>query len=125
MAPGGMLGRLPHALPGRPVLQIIISTNKEQVLNEKKMTVGFGTTVVTGHSEVIQSGEYDDFEVFFNKVTSTWGEIWANVYGANPAGGWQGWLRCLRGVCRVRRVCSGLTAGRSHRSACVAVARCC
>lgn len=87
MSPGGMLGRLSHALPSHPVLQIIISTNKEQVLNEKKMTVGFGTTVVTGHSEVIQSGEYDDFEVFFKKVTSTWADTWANVYGANPAGG--------------------------------------
>ncbi|CAG9465508.1 unnamed protein product [Pedinophyceae sp. YPF-701] len=92
--PEGTRNTKPHALPlkrgmlkyswsrGLP-FQIIVTTNKERVLSEKKMAVKFGVTCCTGFSEVIESKRYkDDFDGFMEEVQRVWDKEWAEVYKA-------------------------------------------
>lgn len=45
-----------------------MTRNKELVLSEKKMRAGYGATLISGFSDVIESRDYPDFEAFAAKV---------------------------------------------------------
>ena len=55
--------------PLHPVqCQVIMTKDKELVLSEKKMRAGFGATLVTSFSDVIESKDFRDFESFAAEV---------------------------------------------------------
>lgn len=67
-------------------VQIVMSANKEAVISEKDLSVGFGCTIITSYSEVIHSGNYNDFDSFFKKLQSVWDAKWKEVFSAEPQG---------------------------------------
>lgn len=79
-------GMLHYAYSRKLPVQIIISAGKEAVLDEKECRVGFGCTIVTSYSEVIQAQQYPDFEAYFNKIQTVWHAEWQQVFTADPAG---------------------------------------
>ena len=57
-----------------------MTKDKELVLSEKKMRAGFGATLVSGYSDVIESKDFAEFEAFAAEVRF-WGlnclsEVW-------------------------------------------------
>jgi len=72
-------GMLHYAYDRNIPVQIVIGGNKESILSEKKMVVGFGRTVWVGYSDVIFPGEYKDFEEFMKMVQKTWDGEWKEV----------------------------------------------
>ncbi|GMH32556.1 hypothetical protein BSKO_00390 [Bryopsis sp. KO-2023] len=62
--------------------QIIMTKNKESVICEKNLTIGFGKKLVVGYSDVIDPAEFDDFEIFAKKVQIVWDNMWATVHAA-------------------------------------------
>lgn len=78
-------GMLHYAYDRQIPVQIVIGANKESILSEKKMVVGFGRTVRVGYSDVIFPESFSDFESFMGKVQSTWDGEWKEVMGANNA----------------------------------------
>jgi hypothetical protein len=64
-----------------------MSGNKESVISEKTLGIGFGCTVVTSYSPVINSADYATFDAFMEKLQATWDAEWAATMNADPAGG--------------------------------------
>ena len=50
-------------------VQVITTRGKESVLSEKRMRAGYGATLVTGFSDVIESKDLPDFEGFAAEVS--------------------------------------------------------
>lgn len=67
-------------------VQIVISANKEAVVSEKRMTAGFGQTIVVGYSEPVHSSQYPTFDRFAGKVQQEWDQQWKRVYSARLEG---------------------------------------
>lgn len=63
-----------------------MSGNKEAVLSEKDFHCGFGCTVVTSYSEVIQSKDCATVEEFMQRVQQLWDKEWVDTLSADPAG---------------------------------------
>ncbi|KIZ02770.1 hypothetical protein MNEG_5184 [Monoraphidium neglectum] len=63
-----------------------MSGNKESVISEKTLGIGFGCTVVTSYSPVINSADYATFDAFMEKLQATWDAEWAATMNADPAG---------------------------------------
>jgi 1-acyl-sn-glycerol-3-phosphate acyltransferase len=76
-------GMLHYAYDRKIPVQIVIGGNKESILSEKKMVVGFGRTVRVGYSDVIFPEKYNDFESFMRMVQSTWDREWKEVMEAD------------------------------------------
>lgn len=76
-------GMLHYAYDRKIPVQVVIGGNKESILSEKKMVVGFGRTVRVGYSEVIYPEKYSDFESFMTVVQSTWDMEWRDVMSAD------------------------------------------
>ncbi len=72
-------GMLHYAFDRKIPVQVVIGGNKESILSEKKMVVGFGRTVRVGYSEVVFPDKYSDFEAFMADVQSTWDAEWREV----------------------------------------------
>lgn len=71
---------------GLPV-QIVMTRSKEDVLSEKRMRAGYGATLVTSYSSVIQSIDYaSNFEAFSAEIQKTWDAKWAEVYASPSIG---------------------------------------
>jgi hypothetical protein len=69
------------------LLQIVMTRGKEAVLSEKHLRAGFGTTLVTSFSHVIESNERSgDFEGFAAEVQRVWDAKWAEVFSADAEG---------------------------------------
>ena len=51
------------------LVQVITTRGKESVLSEKRMRAGYGATLVTGFSKVIESKDLPDFEGFAAEVS--------------------------------------------------------
>jgi len=83
--------------PQPPNPQIIISGNKESVLSEKEMHVGFGCTVVTSYSEMVRAGDYETFDAFMARIQELWDREWLLTMSADAAGA--GALAVVRGLC--------------------------
>lgn len=95
-------GMLHYAYDRKIPVQIVIGGNKEAILSEKKMLVGFGQTVTVGYSDVIFPENFKDFEEFMKTVQSTWDAEWVEVFSAD----WKGafvmeWFRCNYVVTRI------------------------
>eukprot|EP00889_Picochlorum_renovo_P007033 jgi/Picre1/34063/NNA_001538.t1 len=76
-------GMLHYAYDRKIPVQIVIGGNKEAILSEKKMVVGFGQTVTVGYSDVIYPENFKDFEEFMKAVQSTWDAEWVEVFSAD------------------------------------------
>ena len=73
-----------HAANG--LLQIVISANKEAVMSEKRMTAGFGQTIVVGYSEPVHSSQFSTLDQFAARVQQEWDQQWHRVYSARLEG---------------------------------------
>jgi len=78
-------GMLHYAFDRKIPVQVVIGANKEHILSEKKMIVGFGRTVKVGYSEVLFPERFSDFQSFMSAVQSTWDSEWLEVMGADDA----------------------------------------
>ncbi|GBF93205.1 phospholipid glycerol acyltransferase [Raphidocelis subcapitata] len=79
-------GMLHYAYSRKMPVQIIMSANKESVLSEKELHVGFGCTVVTSYSGLISPGDYAGFEGFMAAVQAAWDKEWRDTMSADAAG---------------------------------------
>lgn len=70
---------------GIPV-QIIIASNKEYVICEKRLTVNFRSMVSVGYSELIDTKSFENFEAFYLAVDAAWNQQWKEVYSASQSG---------------------------------------
>lgn len=61
-------------------IQCVITTNKDQVINEKKLRAGFNKTVVTSVSCVVDPAEFEDQSSFVEEVRKTFEETWNDAY---------------------------------------------
>lgn len=68
-------------------VQIVITRGKEQLLSEKKISVGFNASLSCGYSEPIHSKDFSNFEQFMAKVQSVWASTWKQVYQSDGTGG--------------------------------------
>ena len=62
--------------PDNTRIQIIISKNKENVMNEKKFTIGYGINVYYVVGEPIYTRDYDTFDLFIAKIKLDWRLLW-------------------------------------------------
>lgn len=67
-------------------LQIVMTANKEAVINEKKLRVRFGQKVLTGYAEPIHPADYPSFEDFVTEIQTRWDALWKRVYAADISG---------------------------------------
>ncbi|PSC76505.1 EF hand [Micractinium conductrix] len=75
-------GMLRYVHSRRLPVQVIVTAGKEEVLNESRRCVRFGSTLVTGCSEVLESSRIKDFEEFAKEVQRIWDAEWARVHVA-------------------------------------------
>jgi hypothetical protein len=61
-------------------VQIMMSKNKEHVLNEKQITVGIGQTIYTHLSEAIKPSDFETFDAFFEEICSKWYLLFQTLY---------------------------------------------
>jgi 1-acyl-sn-glycerol-3-phosphate acyltransferase len=61
-------------------IQLQISNNKENVLNEKKMKINCNVTVTIFLSEPIYPMDYQTFDEFYNEICVKWFEQFNHVY---------------------------------------------
>jgi len=66
----------PHKKP----IQIIISKNKELILNEKKLYVGYNIVIPYYVGENIYVKENENFDNFINRINEEWYKLWCIVY---------------------------------------------
>jgi hypothetical protein len=57
-------------------IQIVISSNKENVLNEKKLTINRNVTIKSGISKGIHPKDFNTFEDFLDKICLEWFDLW-------------------------------------------------
>lgn len=67
-------------------MQIIMSSNKEAVLSEKKQSAHFGQKVLVGYSDIIHTKDYASFEDMLKALQQAWDAQWLRVYSARPEG---------------------------------------
>ncbi|PRW58126.1 EF hand [Chlorella sorokiniana] len=79
-------GMLRYAHTRQLPVQVVITAGKEQVLTERRRSMHFGRTLVTGCSEVVESKDHEDFEQFMAAVQALWDDTWAKVHAASPEG---------------------------------------
>jgi hypothetical protein len=63
-----------------------MSANKEAVLSEKELSVGFGCTVVTSYSALIAPTDHAAFEGFMGAVQAAWDREWLDTMSAEAEG---------------------------------------
>ncbi len=61
-------------------VQIMISSNKEKVFNEKNVSVSIGETINTILSEPIYPNDYGSFDLFLDKIHIVWYNIFSKLY---------------------------------------------
>ncbi len=52
-------------------------------MNEKIFHLGFGETVTYMIGDTIESGDYETFDAFIDKVKLEWHTLWNHVYNYN------------------------------------------
>ena len=57
-------------------VQLCITSNKEDVFNEKKLCVNYNTKIKTCFSDPIHPKDFDSFELFVDKICVEWFESW-------------------------------------------------
>ncbi|CAE8609624.1 unnamed protein product [Polarella glacialis] len=92
MYPEGTRSLLPQGLPLKPgglaaafklswPVQIVITTNKEFVMAEKSLGIGFGIRCVTSVSEPLWPKDFASFEDFIEAVEALWQQTWRDACG--------------------------------------------
>lgn len=67
-------------------VQVVITTRKEELLDEKRLRVAAGTVrCVAATSEVINPAAFETPEEWTAAVQETWDSTWNIAYGADPA----------------------------------------
>lgn len=66
--------------------QVVMSAHKEGALDEKRYHFRFGSTCVTGFSQVIHTSSFDSFDAFFAHLQEEWDKLWGQVFSADAAG---------------------------------------
>ena len=69
-------GMIRYACAEKVPVQIVMTTNKENVLSQKKKKACFGTKCIVGYSKLIDPSEYESFEGFFDEIQATWDAEW-------------------------------------------------
>lgn len=64
-------------------MQIIMGSNKEAVVAEKRFSAHFGQKVLIGYSDVIHSGQFNSWEAFKAKVAEEWALQWDRIATAD------------------------------------------
>jgi 1-acyl-sn-glycerol-3-phosphate acyltransferase len=64
-------------------VQIMMSSNKEKVFNEKKLSINIGETIYTQLSNPINPGEYNSFDEFLEEIHLEWHRIFCLLYKEN------------------------------------------
>jgi len=57
-------------------IQLIITSNKENVFNEKKLTLNRNVTIKSAISKSIHPKDFDNFEDFLDKISEEWFQLW-------------------------------------------------
>lgn len=84
-----------------------MSAHKEEALDEKRYHFRFGSTCVTGFSQVIHTSSFDSFDAFFAHLQEEWDKLWGQVFSADAAGD----RGHREGRGRMLRQCSWLSRG--------------
>jgi len=66
-------------------IQVIISKNKENVMDEKRFKLGFGKNIIYCVGTPIKTKDYETFEEFFDAIKKEWKYLWDKVYGFDEA----------------------------------------
>ena len=61
-------------------IQIIISKNKEKVLNEKTFEIGYGVNVYYITGKPIYTRDYSTFDEFMDKIKLDWHTLWNEIF---------------------------------------------
>jgi hypothetical protein len=61
-------------------VQIMMSNNKENIINEKNFKIKIGQTITTELSEPIHPKDYDSFEKFLDKIHNEWFILFNKLY---------------------------------------------
>jgi len=61
-------------------VQLCISSNKEKVVNEKKLSANYGVTVNTEFSDAIHPINFEKFDDFIDKISDKWYKLWLNTH---------------------------------------------
>lgn len=78
LKPGGLASAYSIGWP----VQLVISTNKEKVMQERTFSLGFGVQVTTCVSPPLWPKDYASTDDFIDAVRKTWSETWEDAYGA-------------------------------------------
>ena len=78
-------GMLRYAYAERTPVQVVITTNKEQVLSQKLGKASFGARCVVSYGGLIKPSDHADFEAFFEAVKDAWEAQWETAYGTRVA----------------------------------------
>jgi 1-acyl-sn-glycerol-3-phosphate acyltransferase len=66
-------------------IQVVISKNNEEIVNEKKLKIEFGKNIIYCIGKSIYVKEYETFDDFFNAIKKEWKYLWDKVYGFDEA----------------------------------------
>ena len=77
-------GMLHYAYTRKMLVQVCMSSGKEQVLSEKRLSVGFGVDVVTSFSEPIDPNDHKDAASFIAEVQRSFEGHWRTVLKEAP-----------------------------------------
>lgn len=66
-------------------IQVTIFKNKETIVNEKTLELGFRKNVIYCIGKPIYIKDYETFEEFFDEIKKEWKLLWDKVYGFDEA----------------------------------------
>jgi 1-acyl-sn-glycerol-3-phosphate acyltransferase len=66
-------------------IQVVISKNKENVMDEKSFKLGFRKNIIYCVGKPIKTKDYETFEEFFDAIKKEWKYLWDKVYGFDEA----------------------------------------
>ena len=61
-------------------IQIIITSNKDKVMSQKKLSVGFGIKCNVFKSETFYPINYNSLDKWIEFIQKKWDESWNNIY---------------------------------------------
>lgn len=79
LKPGGLVAIYNLGWP----VQVVITTNKENMMSEKTFELGFNFTLTTSVSETLSTKEYKTADDFIEAVNKAWVKTWKEAYGTS------------------------------------------
>lgn len=68
----------------KPV-QVVITTNKEQIVNEKAGRINKGVVCTVAVSEIIKPDKYESLDDWFKAIQALWDKTWERAYSSTDA----------------------------------------